>query len=112
MSARSSGFTPARSMKTRRSFEASTMRSSKLTSTRASSSWTYTDASLSRVNRPTQPKWSMWAWLITTCWTAPRVTDSPKRSRTSAMRASRPALESGNPEPTSKRVTWSPSRIR
>src|SRR4029450_11133237 len=91
-SARSSGFTPARSMKTRRSLEASTMRSSKLTSTRASSSCTYTAASLSRVKRPTQPKWSMWAWLITTCCTEPSVAVSPKRSRTSTMRAPRPAF--------------------
>jgi hypothetical protein len=88
------------------------MRSSKLTSTRASSSCTYTAASLSRVKRPTQPKWSMWAWLITTCCTEPSVAVSPKRSRTSPMRASSPALESGSPEPTSNRVTWSPSTIR
>jgi hypothetical protein len=99
-------------MNTRRSLEASTMRSSKFTSTRASSSCTYTAASDSWVKRPTQPKWSMWAWLITTCWTPARVAVSPKRSRTSAIRRSNPSLESGRPDPTSKSVTISPSRMR
>ncbi|OGL05201.1 MAG: hypothetical protein A3I03_03250 [Candidatus Rokubacteria bacterium RIFCSPLOWO2_02_FULL_68_19] len=46
---RASGLSPARSMKTRRSLEARTMRSSKLLSTRASSSWMKTSASVSRV---------------------------------------------------------------
>ena len=110
--ARASGLTPARSMKTRRSLEASTMRSSKLFSTRASSSCTYTSAPPGRAKRPTQPKWSMWAWLMITCWTFSRLTSSRKRSRTSAMRRSSPSMDISVPEPTSKSVMRSPSRIR
>ena len=108
----SSGLTPARSRKTRMSFEASTIRSSKRLSTRASSSWTQTRAPVSRVKWPTQPKWSMWAWVMTTWRTSSSETRSPKRSRISSKRWRSPLTDSSVPEPTSTRVSVSPSTIR